>query len=189
MSHKFLFNATFHSLLNTIDQDLAAQAQQAGCPCSGKLHRSHYPRSPLGLPSGFRDYYQERLSFCCETCRKRITPPSVRFFGRRWFPAPIFILICVLKLGINDRRLLQVKRHLGIKISESTWKRWRRWWHETFLQTKFWQQAKGLIPSILGTDISLPRDLLATFSGEFKDKLYLLLRFFSPLSNGILRVI
>jgi hypothetical protein len=189
MSHKILSNATFHLFLNKIDQELTEEIRKKGCPCGGKLHRSNYPRSPVGLPSTLRDQYQERLSLCCDTCRKRITPPSVRFFGRRWFPAPFFVLICALTLGINERRLEQVKRHLGIKVSESTWKRWRRWWREVFQVTKFWQQVKGLIPSLLGTQRAFPRDLLTAFKGKFTEKLCLLLRFLAPLTSGILQAV
>ncbi len=140
MSQNFLFSATFHLVLNKIDQELAKEVKQLGCLyCGHKLHQANYPRSPVGLSSQFRDHYDERLSFCCDTCRKRTTPQSVRFFGRRWFPAPLLILISALMLGINDRRREQVKKHFGIIVSESTWKRWRRWWHESFQATLFWQ--------------------------------------------------
>ena len=115
MSHNFLFDASFHELLTQIDQDLAKAIQESGCPdCAGNLHQANYPRSPFGLLAVFRVYYNERLSFCCADCRKRFTPPSVRFFGRRWFVAPVFLLICLFKLGINERRIAQVKQHFGI---------------------------------------------------------------------------
>src|SRR6266540_2413753 len=143
MSQKFLFNASFHLLLIAIDQELANDILKQDCPhCEGKLHRADYPRSPVGIPSQFRHHYDARLSFCCDTCRKRITPPSVRFFGRRWYPAPLHLLVSALMLGINEHRLLQVKRYFGIAVNESTWKRWRRWWRKSFTSTSFWQQAK-----------------------------------------------
>jgi hypothetical protein len=116
MSHKFLLNSSFHSLLNAIDQELLNKAQEAGCPfCDGRLDRADYPRSPLGIPAQFRESYDERFSLCCVECRKRTTPPSVRFFGRRWYPAPVLVLISLLTLGINDYRLGQLKRHFGNK--------------------------------------------------------------------------
>lgn len=47
MSHNFLSNANFHFFLNLIDQDLAHQTRQKGCPeCGHKLHQANYPRSP-----------------------------------------------------------------------------------------------------------------------------------------------
>lgn len=139
MSHKFLFNSTFHALLLIeIDRELAESTRQKGCPCGGSLHRSSYPRSPFGLPPKLRFAYQERFSFCCNICRQRTTSPSVRFFGRRWHPAPLFLLISALTLSINEHLLAQIKRHFGITVSESTWKRWRRWWRDTFVETAFW---------------------------------------------------
>jgi hypothetical protein len=187
MSHNFLFNASFHSLLVKIDQDIAREVQQQGCHCSKKLHQSNYPRSPVGISPVFRSYYCERLSFCCDTCRQRTTPPSVRFLNGRWFPAPFFILISVLKLGINERRLEQVSKHFGITVSESTWKRWRMWWRDSFMATRFWQQVKGLVPtSIFEGNQSLPRRLLSVFSGALEEKMRLLLRFLAPLTTSVL---
>ena len=190
MSQNFVFSATFHLILNNIDQEIADKVKQKGCLCCGnKLHKANYPRSPVGLPSQFRKHYDERLSFCCDICRKRTTPQSVRFFGRRWFPAPLLILISALTLGINERRLAAVKRHFGITISESTWKRWRRWWRESFTATLFWQQAKGLVPITIETNKSFPRVLLDVFQGVLEEKIRLLLRFLSPLTSGVLRAV
>jgi hypothetical protein len=190
MSQNFLFDTSFHLLLNKIDQEFAEKIRQQGCSCGGKLHQADYPRSPFGLPALFRANYDERFSFCCNTCRKRITPQSVRFFGRRWFPAPLLLLISVLSLGVSNRRCAQVRRYFGIFISESTWRRWRRWWRESFMATPFWQQAKG---SFLPTDQIMqgpfPRVLLAEFQGKIEEKIILLLRFLSPLTAGVLRAV
>ena len=85
MSHKFIFRSTFHSLLIAIDREIAEATRKKGCDCGGALHQSNYPRSPFGLSAEFRIAYEERFSFCCADCRKRTTPSSVRFFGRRWY--------------------------------------------------------------------------------------------------------
>jgi hypothetical protein len=189
MSQIFLFNATFHLLLNTIDQELANTVVKQGCPhCKGKLHRADYPRSPLGVLAEFRNYYDNRLGFCCADCRKRTTPTSVRFFGRRWYPAPFFILISALTLGVNQRRLMQVKQHVGLVVGESTWRRWRRWWRDLFTKTRFWEQAKGQLPPIPAMIRGpYPRVLLDTFQGKLEKKVALLLRLLSPLTGGNLR--
>ena len=190
MSHKFLSNASFHVFLNKIDQEFAAELQKKGCECCGrKLHKANYPRSTVGLPAALRPHYDERLSFCCELCRKRATPQTVRFFARRWYPAPLFLLISLLMLGVNERRLAQIKRHLGIAVSESTWKRWRRWWREVFEASLFWQQAKGLAPSAIETKKTYPRALLTLFKGNLEEKMCWLLRFLAPLSGCVLRAV
>jgi hypothetical protein len=191
MSQNFLFNASFHLLLMKIDQELAENAQQQGCPfCQSRLHLANYPRSPLGIPFVFRHHYEERFSFCCDTCRKRTTPPSVRFFGRRWYPAPLFIFISALTLGTNQRRLASIKQHFNVRVSQTTWRRWREWWNESFLNTPFWQQAKGQLPprtdSLQGP---FPRKLLKVFQGGIKEKIISLLQFLSPLTGGFLRAV
>lgn len=191
MSHKFLFDSSFHSILIAMDREFADAAQKKGCPhCGGSLHQSDYPRSPFGIPAALRGFYEERISFCCGTCRKRTTPNSVRFFGRRWFPAPFLILISALSLGINERRLTQIKKHFGVMVSESTWKRWRAWWRKLFLTTPFWRKTKGLLPptpEIINGPF--PRVFFSVFQGWLEEKIYLLLRLLSPLTSGILRAV
>ena len=172
MSHKFPFNSSFHRILVAIDRELAETTRQEGCSCGGSLHQSNYPRSSLGLPIQFRPDYETRLSFCCNDCRKRTTPPSVRFFGRRRYPAPLLLLISALMVRINEYRLTQIKRHFGITISESTWKRWRRWWREAFVETRFWSKARGLIPEPKKI-VTLPRRMLNIFKGLLDQKMLL----------------
>lgn len=184
MLHNFLSNANFHSFLVSLDQEIAKETQQKGCSCGGKLHQANYPRSPSGLLQEHRSEYEQRLSFCCDDCRKRMTPASVRFFGRRWFVAPVLVFISVLTLGINHYRLEQVKRHFGITVSERTWKRWRRWWRETFIQTRFWQRSKGLVATFLPEETVLPRALWFAFQGQTQgDRLGRLLQFLMPLTT------
>jgi hypothetical protein len=193
MLHNFLFSAIFHLFLCAIDQEVIDKLTKQGCQyCKSKLHQANYPRSPSGIPAQFRDHYNERFSLCCAVCRKRTTPPSVRFFGRRWFPAPIFILISMLQCGINERRLAQIKKHFGITVSESTWKRWRRWWREEFMTTKFWQQEKGMIriEPTEKTNQLIPRALFNAFKKDlFTERIKWLLHFLSPLTGGILRAV
>jgi hypothetical protein len=188
MSHKFALNSTFHRLLVAIDFDLAETTRQNGCSCGGALHLSNYPRSPLGLAAQFRSDYDIRFSFCCGDCRKRTTPPSVRFFGRRRYPAPLLLLISALMVSINDHRLTQIKRHFGISVTESTWKRWRRWWRDAFAQTRFWKKARGLIPEPKKMHY-LPRRILNGFQGLLVKKIILLLQFLSPIIAGLLRAV
>lgn len=187
MIHNFLLNTSFHSLLIAIDQELTQNVQKEDCAfCGGRLHQANYHRSPFGVPPSIRSNYDKRFSLCCDTCRKRTTPQSVRFFGRRWYPAPLLVLVSTLTLGINERRLKQVKQHLGVAVSESTWKRWRRWWRQSFETTPFWQQTRGLALKAVETKKLFPRALFVLFQGTFEEKLQLLLKFLSPLTGGVL---
>jgi hypothetical protein len=188
MSHKLLFSSSFASLLLAIDLEFIAKAKTSGCPdCGDKLHQADYPRSPIGIPQGQRVHYELRLSLCCSQCRKRVTPPSVQFFGRRWFPAPYFLFISLLRVRINERRLHPLKLHFGLRISITTWKRWQWWWRTQFIKTAF-LQAKGQIPAdkIEG---AFPRHFLTFFTGHLSKKFILLLQFLSPLTAGFLRAV
>lgn len=189
MLHKFLENTSFHILLTRIDDTLAEEVQQKGCPyCGGKLHYSDYPRSPFGVSAAFRDYYQSRRSFCCAQCRKRTTSPSVRFFGRRWYYAPFFILINALIGKASARRLVGIQRYLGLTISKRTWRRWRKWWHEYFPTTSFWKKMKGLI-SIHAINGPFPRTLLSPEVKGLEEKVTTLLQFLAPITAGALRAV
>ena len=84
MCHVQLQTRPFFLFLIRLDEELAAQAQGAGCSCGGVLHRANYPRKPRGCPTlAIRDAFSSRLSFCCSRCRRRTTSMSVRFLGRR----------------------------------------------------------------------------------------------------------
>lgn len=87
--------------------DLAAEVHAAGCRCGGTLHSARYPRKPRGVaPSVLGAGYEHRLSFCCsrEGCRRRVTLPSVRFFGRRVFLGTAVLLISALAYGLTGKR-------------------------------------------------------------------------------------
>lgn len=189
MSHNFLFHSSFHMLLNIIDSNIAEQARIQGCHyCGGKLYRADYPRSPLGVPVEHRKHYEERYSFCCCQCHKRTTTPSVRFFGRYWYPAPLLILISALKHRATDKLCARLNRLFGITINKKTWKRWRRWWQETFSTTDFWKSNAGIIP-IAQLQGSFPRTLLVSYSGTLKHRLVSFLEFLAPMTAGDLRAV
>jgi hypothetical protein len=112
----------------------------------------------------------------------------VRFFGRRRFVAAIVVLISFLKSGVTDRVISQVRRHFGFTISKRTWQRWHRWWKESFMETDFWKQAKGLLPTHVMNG-NYPRALLMAYSGDFRERWVKILQFLSPLTAGIYRAV
>jgi len=185
MTYQLFSDPRFHDLLIQIDIELANLERQKGCRhCGGKLHSSPYPRSPFGLPEKFREYYQSRFSLCCEDCRKRRTPPSVRFFGRRWFPAPLFILISSLSMVPSERRCAAIHKHFGVRVSKTTWERWRNWWHTHFPVSSFWKQFSGLFNSEM-LPFPFPRNILNTYQGPLFDRLINILKFLSPITINI----
>ena len=133
MSIDILKNARLHTFLLTIDQDLASQWRDRGCPkCGRKLHCADFPRKPRGCPASARELYAQRLSFDCSNCRKRVTPPSARFIERRLYVAAVVALVC--PRGPEHRSWLCDK----LKVSPNTVKRWRQWWEQTFISTAMW---------------------------------------------------
>ena len=191
MSQNFLFKSSFHALILKMDEEMAENYAKKGCVyCGGKLHQANYPRSPMGMPLEFQDQYDYRISFCCGDCRRRTTPPSVRFFGQRWYPAPLHIFISIMRCGISKRRIALIKKYFGIVVYESTWRRWRKWWCDTFVITKFWRQEKGRIPpSDKITQSPFPRVIFDSYMSNIEEKMLLFLPFLSPLTGGILRAI
>ena len=189
MYHKTLKIPSFHALLVVIDEELAENTRAGAClNCGGTLHQADYPRSPLGLPASCREYYESRRSLCCGDCRKRITTPSVRFFGRRRFPAVIMLLISVFMSSASRRRYHQVTRYFGIQISLRTWVRWRRWWQECLIGAAFWKQAKAQLPpkALVGL---FPRQLILIYPGQLSERLKMALQFLMPLTAGVYRAV
>ena len=51
-----------------------------------------------------------RFSFCCsrDGCRKRKTPPSLRFLGRKVYVAAMVVLIAIMREGATAMRMRQL---------------------------------------------------------------------------------
>jgi hypothetical protein len=186
VSHGFVYDARFWRLLSALDEDLAAEVQRGGCRrCGAVLHSACYPRKPRGVSRAvFGDDYERRLSFCCarEGCRRRATPASVRFLGRRVYVGAMVVLVTALSRGLTNARCAQLRAEFG--ISDRTLKRWQRWWREVFPSTSWWCGARGRFarpPEITG----LPATLLECFLGAAAlERLTAVLRFLAPLSTG-----
>ena len=176
-----LSDATLFDALIAIDQELAATAQAGGCRrCPGRLHHGDYPRKPRGGPADLPRAYEKRTSFCCARCRKRLTPPSVRFLGRRVYLAAVVVLACVLRQGPTPTRVARLRDLLG--VSADTLARWHRWWRDAFVRTAFWRAARGRFARPVD-EATLPRELLACFSGYGSAPIVAMLRFLSPLTT------
>ena len=79
-----LADASLFTKLEIIDQELAQEVRSTPCPaCGGPLHQANFPRKPRGGPKEIEKRPHIRYSYCCgrEGCRKRLTPPSIRFLG------------------------------------------------------------------------------------------------------------
>jgi hypothetical protein len=183
MYHELLFDTTFWTFLFAIDRDLAQACRAENCPsCGGHLHCANYRRKPRG-PRDLPDEYRFRLSFCCarDGCRKRATPPSVRFLGRKVYLGAVVILVAAMRQGPTPRRVRELTELFG--VDPRTIYRWRNFWNEHFPKTTFWKVARArLVP--VHKIVDFPRSLLEAFvhAGDGREGWGKLLRFLSPIT-------
>jgi hypothetical protein len=149
------------------------------------LHRAAYPRKARAGPPGLvlPASYDRRHSFCCNAdgCRRRVTPPSVRFLGRRVFAGTIVVLAAALRQGLTPARVRRLIETLG--VSRRTLARWRVWWQSTFAQSPWWRGQRGRFAPPVPTT-RLPGALLARFAGAGLMPLVKLLEWLAPISTG-----
>lgn len=190
MCHAFLTDANFYQLLTRIDESIAEEVRAGGCRCGGRLHSARYPRKPRGLRSALDASYERRLSFCCarDGCRRRSTPASVRFLGRKVYLGVMVVLLTALHHGLTAQRRRRLIEQLDVP-AQTLW-RWRRWWRERFVQSRCWRALAGqLIPPLVSD--RLPGSLLERLSGSaLSERLVELLVLLSPVTTatGSLRV-
>ena len=142
MYHDLLGRASFWLFLLAIDRDLAESARRRNCSCGGRLHHADYRRKPRG-GENLPEEYGCRLSFCCDRdgCRKRVTPPSVRFLGQKVYLGAVVVLIAAMQQGPSPKRVARLSELVG--ADRRTLARWRVFWTEHFPQTPFWKVARG----------------------------------------------
>lgn len=137
----------FFQFLAAIDSDLASRARIQGCNfCGGVLHSACYPRKRKPRGSGELETTaattRHRHSFCCDKCRRRTTPESVRFLGRRVYPGFVMVLLSAMQSGVTDKLINELRLRLG--VARRTLQRWRHCWCEIFVGTPFWTLGRGL---------------------------------------------
>jgi hypothetical protein len=180
-----------YELLEKCDGDLAEKCRLAGClkcpPKEGRLHRSDYRRKPRGGPEEAKKVERWRDSFCCdqEGCRKRHTPPSVRFLGRKVYWGVVVVLMSAMQHGIKPARVEVLRERLG--IDRRTLERWRRWWLVTFVESGFWKEARAQFMPV-PCQRTLPWSLCEAFEIRRLDRLLDLLRLLRPLTTAWVRV-
>ena len=182
MCHALLQDLNFFRLLLRIDQELALERRGVGCACGGVLHVDDYPRKPRGCPSECRADFSSRFSFCCNRCRTRATPTSVRFLGRRVYLALAVVLVSAARPGSTPAA---ARAATVLEVPVRTLQRWRQWWQERLPLTLFWQAASArFMPPVPAA--AMPAALLARFVGTAAESLLRMLVFLSPLTVGLI---
>jgi hypothetical protein len=175
-----LIDVKFLGWLFAEDTAMAERVREAGCPyCGGVLHRAHYPRKVRGIGAEAEGLFEVRFSFCCQRCRRRQTPASLRFLGRRIYAGAAVLVAAVLMLMASAveaiRRVGAVKRTLG---------RWMRWWRVGLFATDFWRGAAGQFRERPDA-MRMPLSVLEQLAGESDaERLALALRWLKPLTTS-----
>lgn len=166
MYHALLKDPRFLAALLGLDRELAAAARAAGCDCGGPLHQGNFVRKPRGGPKEQAEGAQIRLSFCCgrEGCRKRKTPASVRFLGRRVYWGVVVLIGAAFEGGVTARRVRELGELIGYAIDRRTLRRWVIWWREGLPKSRIWKVMKGLFSRKVAAD-RLPLSLLEMMAG------------------------
>lgn len=162
-SHEYGVDVQFLQALVAIDERTTASVQAARCEhCGGRLDRADYARKPRGgAVARGAEAWSKRLSLCCsqEGCRRRSTPPSVRFFGRRVYAEVVVVLASVAALVTERSRAL--REVTGVPAR--TVRRWSTWWRTAFLASALWLQCQArMVPAPDAQQ--LPGSLLARFA-------------------------
>lgn len=163
-------NASFPDALLALDRELARESKRRGCPrCAGVLDVADYQRKPRGGPFALDAQHSRRLSLCCrrDGCRLRVTPPSVRFLGRRVYLSVVVLLCGVLRQGPTCWRADALRRIVG--ADRRTLERWRRWWVERVGGSRSFEIGRADFrspPDATG----LPRSLLDSFVGTVSER-------------------
>lgn len=164
MSHKLLADASFFAFIEEIDRDRAAEAQRGACPhCGAPLDQAPFWRKPRGDPRAELGHVMiRRPSFCCrrDGCRRRLTPPQLRFLPRRCYLAAVVVLCAAIAGGETTARRAEVARLVG--ASPSTVSRWLSWWREHFPASPLWRERRGRLARPVD-ESALPASLLAVF--------------------------
>lgn len=183
MFDRIELGSEFFEGLMAIDREIVRQARARACRfCGGRLHRGDYPRKPRGgLIGRAAESFRMRFSLCCgeEGCRRRATPASVRFLGRRVYAAAVVIVASVVALMAATASA--AARATG--IAARTARRWRRWWRGVFPETPVFVELSGRFLPALSRP-RLPASILERLSGSLEARVESLLRWLMPLTTA-----
>jgi hypothetical protein len=172
----------FYAMKLRMDRALLDEMRSRACRICGKaLHAGDFGRKPRGGPRDLGEDADTRYSLCCARCRKRHTPPSLRFLGRKVYLGAVVVLVSAMRHGVSPARMRKLREHFG--VSRRTVERWREWWREAFAESPFWKAAAAAFMPPAERDL-LPASLLERFSGGAEAQLVALLRILLPITSG-----
>jgi len=173
----------FFEGLMTIDAAVADRAAAEPCrDCGGPLYRGDYPRKPRGgLLAIAAEAFSRRFSLCCgrDGCRRRATPPSVRFLGRRVYVGAVVVLASAVAL--TAATVSAGVRTTGVPARTS--RRWLRWWRGPYTTSgAFVDLSARLVPA--PDRQRLPVSLLQRLGGKGSAPIAKLLAWLAPITTA-----
>jgi len=175
----------FFVALERMDEEIARRVAAERCrACGGPLHRGDYDRKPRGgLIAAAGEELVRRFSLCCgsEGCRKRTTPPSLRFLARRVYLGVAVIVASLAAQAIGSARALQ--RVTGVPAR--TARRWLGWWRGAFICTEVFVAMRARLIGV--DDGELPESLVQRLPGSPVQRVLGMLRLLAPLTTGSVR--
>jgi hypothetical protein len=178
----FELEREFFALLEQQDRQIAKQVAAEGCPvCGGPLHRGDYERKPRGAriaPAG--EEFVRRISLCCgrEGCRKRATPPSLRFLGRRVYLGAVVIVVSLVAQALATAAALRQATGVPARTAQ----RWLSWWRGPFITTEVFVAIRA---RLVGVDIdALPASIVGRLEGTWKQRLNAMVELVLPITTS-----
>jgi len=173
----------FFEALTEFDRAVGDRVRREGCRhCGGPLHRGDFERKPrfalLGVETESLD---TRFSLCCgrDGCRRRTTPPSLRFLGRRVYVGAVVILASVVAL--TELAATAARRATGVPAR--TLGRWGGWWRGPFVVMPVFKELSGLVVPAVERD-RLPASLLEKMVVPFPASLQKMLGALAPITTA-----
>ena len=160
MLQKILNDASFFEGLLKLDIDIAESYSVKCCQhCGSRLHVANFRRKPRGYPGKASFFFNVRFSFCCYQCRKRFTPPSFRFLGRKVYLSVVILLISAL-MGrkLSPKKMSKLNHLCG--ANRRTLMRWREWWQQEFSSSDLWKILYEKVAVNFCENASIPFNLL-----------------------------
>jgi hypothetical protein len=184
MFAQLVFSREFFQELHRVDGEIAARGAAERCGrCGGPVHRGDYERKPRGgLVAEAGEAFTRRFSFCCgrEGCRRRTTPPSLRFLSRRAYLGAVVIVGAMVGRLLGRGR--EVRRVTG--VPERTVARWRQWWSGPFRATAVFVAVAGRLIGV--TEHEAPGAIVDRLPGSALERIGRLLLLLAPLTTSSL---
>ena len=166
MLHAVRLVGEFFARLEKMDEAIAAAVAACRCQhCQGPLHRSDYQRKPRGaLLAGTGEAFTIRHSLCCgrRGCRKRATPPSLRFLGLRVYLEVVVIVACMVAQAMVMTARAAIT-FTGVPLR--TLRRLGDWWRG-FPRLPVWLELRSRFVPPPPDETDLPRSLVARLAGD-----------------------